>query len=479
MITSIQKAFAFLTLITITLSLPTLFAAGQKGLNDGVNLPKDLMTLKGSVLDETGKPLQGATIRLVYGGTQNEILNQPIQNGQFEVSFESAGSYHLFIKKEGYRSAATPLLDEYMNGLELKVQMGIRQSVIQSNNRTFNEIMNMHERISAREQQMVARLMAHYNQDKESESSFKPIDYTQDIERMERELIHLLKRGAQNDELKIKLLEYFSFKGIQSKVRIKANLFKGEISSEIALKALDIIEPGSNLWYLYPESFYAILLSLPNEMNELTAYADQMMDESLSAYTVSQCILFLLRVSDQYQNEPIFDEYLGKLLSFYPTTAAAFKAKSDFELPTSLSIGETVPPFSLQNMDEPRVRLTEQLLLGKYYLMDFWSTSCGGCIQAMPDHTEMYEKYKDGNFTILSISLDQNENKVYSFRQNRYPMPWLNAFAEDGFNGKIAKDFEIGWLPRLYLVSPDGVIIAKDDELRGSSLEKTLQKLLD
>jgi thiol-disulfide isomerase/thioredoxin len=148
-------------------------------------------------------------------------------------------------------------------------------------------------------------------------------------------------------------------------------------------------------------------------------------------------------------------------------------------LPSSLEVGNTIPPFSISNLDVPGVAITEQMMLGKYYLMDFWSTSCGGCIQAMPDHSDMYEKYKGRNFTILSISLDEDQNRITDFRENRYPMPWLNGIAVDGFRDKIAQDFEIGWLPRLYLINPDGVIVAKYDELRGYNLEETLSKYLE
>ena len=435
------------------------------------------VTLKGVVENSNGELLEGATIRLVYGGTQNEIVNEVIVNGSFEVTFERSGSYHLFIKKDGFRSAATPLVDEYLEGLELKVILGKRESSIQSNKSTFNNAMQMYDRVSDREQQMMGRLMAFYNKDEGK--VFDPIDYSFEIRKQEKEIQSILKNTRESEELKIKVLEYLSFKGIQTKVKIKAQIFKGEISPEIAKIALETIEPGSNLWYLYPESFYAALLTLPDQLQKMAEYANKMIEESVSEYTVSECLFFLLKTSEKQGNEAVFNEFLGKLLSFYPTSAASFKAKSDFDLPSSLSIGETVPPFSLQNMDDNTIRITEQLLLGKYYLMDFWSTSCGGCIQAMPDHTEMYEKYKDKNFTILSISLDQRKERVKEFRDKRYPMPWINSFTEEGFNSKVARDFEVGWLPRLYLISPEGRIIAKDDELRGVNLDKTLQNFLN
>ncbi len=475
---NIEKISAVLLLLSVSIDVLTLNGwDGSKFYEPGIQ-KKELVALKGSVYDSEGKPLDGARLRMVYGGTQKEILVHMIENGRFEISFERAGSYHLFINKEGYRSAATPLLDEYLEGLELKVVLGERGSEIRSNQATFNNALEMYNRVSGREQQMLGRLMAFYNTPKDERDAFKPIDFSRKILEMEREIQNLLRQDSESEELKIMLIEYLSFKGIQTKVKINRKVFEGDISPAIARRALNIISPGSNLWYLYPESFYAVSLALAEEIHLLKTYADRMITESLSNYTISQCLLFLLRTADRYQNEPVFDEYLAKLLSYYPTTAAAFKAQSEFELPTSLSVGETVPPFAVRDMDRSQILITEQLMLGKYYLMDFWSTSCGGCIQAMPDHTEMYEKFRDRNFTILSTSLDQDIERVERFRESRYPMPWLNAFAEDGFSSKIARDFEIGWLPRLYLVNPEGIIVAKDDELRGKALKQTLARFL-
>jgi thiol-disulfide isomerase/thioredoxin len=42
-------------------------------------------------------------------------------------------------------------------------------------------------------------------------------------------------------------------------------------------------------------------------------------------------------------------------------------------------------------------------LRGKVVMLDFWSTMCGPCVDALPDVEKMWEKYKDRGFVAISI----------------------------------------------------------------------------
>ena len=83
--------------------------------------------------------------------------------------------------------------------------------------------------------------------------------------------------------------------------------------------------------------------------------------------------------------------------------------------------------------------------------------------------------YKDKNFTILGVSLDNDKEK------------WLKAIAQDkldwthisdlkGWESIAARDYSISSIPSNFLVDPSGKIIARD--LRGPDLENMLQEVL-
>ncbi len=79
---------------------------------------------------------------------------------------------------------------------------------------------------------------------------------------------------------------------------------------------------------------------------------------------------------------------------------------------------------------------------------------------------------------MLSVSLDVSPQDVVKFRKEKWPMPWFQAFANQGPEAKMVKDFEVIGIPHPILVDATGTIVAMDEDLRGESLEKTLEKFL-
>jgi thiol-disulfide isomerase/thioredoxin len=112
---------------------------------------------------------------------------------------------------------------------------------------------------------------------------------------------------------------------------------------------------------------------------------------------------------------------------------------------------------------------------GKYVLVDFWASWCGPCRQENPNVVKVYNAFKDKNFTILGVSLDQDKAKWQeAIRKDQ--LTWNHMSDLKAWDSKSVELYQFDGIPFNVLIDPKGVVIAQN--LRGFDLEKKLSELI-
>ncbi len=174
---------------------------------------------------------------------------------------------------------------------------------------------------------------------------------------------------------------------------------------------------------------------------------------------------------------------LARLEAFEPTAPSIPKwkdwlVKAVEEDKVAPRAGNTIPAFTVEELDKPGTRLTPASFKGKYWLLDFWATWCGPCKGELPFVHRAYARFHPAGLEILSISSDLKAENIAAFRKDpEHPMPWHHAFPQGKAREDLMNLFQVRGIPHVLLIGPDGKIITLDN-LRGEDLEKTLAKYL-
>lgn len=136
---------------------------------------------------------------------------------------------------------------------------------------------------------------------------------------------------------------------------------------------------------------------------------------------------------------------------------------------------KAAPDFTLRDANGAPVKLSD--FKGKVVLLNFWATWCGPCKVEIPWFMSFQQQYKDRDFVVLGVSLDdEGWDVVKPYVNNRkinYRVCLGNEETSQLYGG-------IESLPTTFVIDRDGKIASRHIGLVSkSTYEKEILNLLD
>ena len=138
-----------------------------------------------------------------------------------------------------------------------------------------------------------------------------------------------------------------------------------------------------------------------------------------------------------------------------------------------IQVGQQAPDLTMNDQYGKPVSISG--FKGKYVLVDFWASWCAPCRKENPNIVKAYNQYKDKNFTILGVSLDDNkENWEAAIAKDK--LTWAHMSDLKGWESAAGTVYGVMSIPYNVLLDPQGNVIAT--ELTGPALGAKLAEVL-
>jgi peroxiredoxin len=158
------------------------------------------------------------------------------------------------------------------------------------------------------------------------------------------------------------------------------------------------------------------------------------------------------------------------------TMPKGFHLRKEPIIPPLLVPGTAAPDWTLEAADGKKMSLAQ--MKGKVVLLDFFFIGCGNCMESLKPLNKIYEKYKNQNITIVSLTERDSKRSLLEFEKNyhlNYP-GYVNA-------ADVVRSYHVTGFPTFYFIDKEGKIanafVGYDDNFEGkvtSAIDDLLKK---
>ena len=113
-----------------------------------------------------------------------------------------------------------------------------------------------------------------------------------------------------------------------------------------------------------------------------------------------------------------------------------------------------VENFALKDLNDNVVHLEDYR--GKVIFLNFWTTWCPACLVEMPSMEKLYQEFKEKDFVILAVDMQENSEQVKKFKA-KFKLSFPILLDTDGI---VAAYFGVNAIPVTFFIDRAGYLYA-------------------
>jgi thiol-disulfide isomerase/thioredoxin len=128
-----------------------------------------------------------------------------------------------------------------------------------------------------------------------------------------------------------------------------------------------------------------------------------------------------------------------------------------FEEMGVMQVSPAADPVEVQLKDQNGRLTSLSEFRGKIVFINFWTTWCLACVIEMPSMEKLHQKFKDKDFVMLGINLQESDAIVLKFFKDLK----LTFTTLLDSTGDVGTAFRIRGIPTTFILDKNGIIIGK------------------
>ena len=211
----------------------------------------------------------------------------------------------------------------------------------------------------------------------------------------------------------------------------------------------------------YKEQFFEFN-SVPAEERKQVAcnFVIKYIDSVFKSSPASKALPNILRSATSLIGDDAAKTYYSLLSDEQKSQSGAEQLANYFKRKEKIEKEKYFQDFEMK--DDKGKTFTLSSLTKKLILLDFWSSDCASCRRKHPKMVELYKKYSDKGFEIISVSFDDNDNDWKKAIQ-KDKMNWINISELTGWENSLSNSYFIKSIPFVIWLDKDRKIISTTD----------------